>query len=301
MTKKILFAVLFATGITRLVAWLNRRKVTILCYHSVTPDTKLDGSDPHKLHLDRECFLQHLDHLQQHYHIISLGEFARARRNNERLPDNTAVLTFDDGVRNFFTVAAPLLLQKQLRATVFIVTGSEFTDHRLDSRWEWRPEDDYTYLSWNEVRQLTTDGFEFGSHTSTHAALPEIPPTEARREMQASLDALNAYLPGKSFPLAYPHGRTSEEIRRLSELLGYSCAVTTKLGMNTDDCDLFALRRTVIASDDDLPSFAARLSGLTGWYSKLTAFFGGNATQLDLDPMPNSFVVRESQVSSKSI
>lgn len=273
MTKKFLFALFFATGITRLVAWINRKKITILCYHSVTRLESANPNDPHKLHLPLESFVNHLEYLQSRYHIISLAQLVKARREKTRLPANTAILTFDDGQRNFFTVVAPLLLKRGVPATSFIVTGDRFTKESSSLNGNWTPEDDDTYLSWNEVHQLAGKGVEFGSHTSSHAPLPDISPTEVVEELKESLDALNHHLGPNSFPLSYPFGRASENIIRLSQSLGYSCAVTTVLGQNDPDCDLFALRRIVIASDDDLPTFAARASGLTSWYNRVAGLF----------------------------
>src|SRR6266566_1561019 len=278
MTKKFLFALFFATGLTRLVAWLNRNKITILCYHSVTRQRDANPNDPHKLHLPIESFLHHLDYLQSHYRIISLAEFVRARRQNTKLPTRAAILTFDDGVRNFLTVVSPILLLRRIPATSFIVTGECFTRNKSTLNGHWTPEDDDSYLSWTEVCQLAAQGLEFGSHTCNHHALPDIPLAEARSELKESLATLATNLGADSFPLAYPHGRTSVVISRLSESLGYSCAVTTVLGQNNGESDLFSLRRTVIASDDDLPTFAARLSGLTSWYARFSAFFTGRTT-----------------------
>jgi peptidoglycan/xylan/chitin deacetylase (PgdA/CDA1 family) len=277
MKKRFLFALLFATRLTTLVAWLNRRKVTILCYHSVTRQAEARRDDSHKLHLHVDAFLSHLDYLHAHYQIISLAEFVRARRENIALPFSTAILTFDDGVRNFSTVVAPLLLERGLSATSFIVTGDSFTQGDSDTTGNWHPEDDDNYLSWSEVRRLANLGLEFGSHTSTHAALPDIHPAEARSELETSLNALHTYLGDNSFPLSYPHGKTSEEISRLAQALGYSCAVTIALGQNDSESDLFALRRVIIASDDDLPTFAARLSGLTSWYNQIAGLFNARA------------------------
>ena len=45
--------------------------------------------------------------------------------------------------------------------------------------------------------------------------------------------------------------------------------MTTLAGVNDGRSDLFALRRTVIAGDDDLPTFAARVSGLTTRFNNL--------------------------------
>jgi peptidoglycan/xylan/chitin deacetylase (PgdA/CDA1 family) len=275
MSKKFLFALLFATRLTRLVAWFNRSHVTILCYHSVTRQRKPNRADPHKLHLPIESFLHQLDYLQTHHRIISLAEFVRARRENIKLPPGTAILTFEDGMRNFLTVVAPILLKRGIPGTSFIVTGENFTKESSTLNGHWTPEDDKSFLSWSEVRQLAVQGLEFGSHTCSHYALPELSPDESRCELEKSRTMLETQLGPDHFPLSYPHGRTSKEISRLSESLGYACAVTTELGPNDAECDLFALRRTVIASDDDLPTFAARLSGLTAWYARVAALFNG--------------------------
>jgi peptidoglycan/xylan/chitin deacetylase (PgdA/CDA1 family) len=273
MLKKFLFACLHATRLLRAVAWLNRNQVTILCYHSITQRTGSSTNDPHKLHLKSEYFRRHLEYLQAHCNVVSLSEFLQARRENRRLPANTAVVTFDDGTRNFLTVAAPLLQSRQIPATVFIITGEGFTKDKGNLTAEWCADDDHSYLSWNEVKQLAGAGFEFGSHTITHSALPDLSLAEVRAELRDSLQSLRTHVAHQQIPLAYPHGRTSDLVSRLAESTGYSCALTTELGMNDDTRSLFALRRTVISADDDLATFAARLSGFTSWYERFTRFF----------------------------
>jgi peptidoglycan/xylan/chitin deacetylase (PgdA/CDA1 family) len=279
MSKKFLFALLFATRLTRLVAWFNRSQVTILCYHSVTRQSPAEVSDPHKLHINVESFLRHLDYLQAHYRIVALADFVRARQANIKLPARAAILTFEDGIRNFLTVVAPILRERGIPATSFIVTGANFTQESSSLNGHWNPEDDKSFLSWSEIRQLAGQGLEFGSHTCSHSPLPELSPAGARSELEESLNALASHLGSDSFPLSYPHGRTSSELIHLSECLGYSCAVTTELGPNDAECDLFALRRTVIASDDDLPTFAARLSGLTYWHSRIGKLFNARTME----------------------
>lgn len=269
MTKKFLFAFLLATRLTRVIAWFNREKVTILCYHSVTQQSEPQSNDPHKLHLPRQSFVEQLDYLQANYRIISLAEFVRARRENRQLPAHTAILTFDDGVRNFLTVVAPLLIERAIPATSFVVTGDSFTQEESNLNGHWQPQDDHAYLSWSEIRRLIDSGLEFGSHTCTHAALPEIPGNEARIELEKSLQMLEENLKPRAFPLSYPHGRTSSSVSAMAESVGYSCAVTTELGQNGRESNLFELRRTVIAADDDLPTFAARMSGLTKWHNRI--------------------------------
>jgi len=117
--------------------------------------------------------------------------------------------------------------------------------------------------------------------------------------LETSLNMLSSQLGACKFALSYPHGQTSEAINRLARSLGFSCAVTTVLGPNDSDSDLFALRRTVIAAQDDLPTFAARLSGLTSWYTRLAENFRGEAMKdLELSHHGNETLGMEERSSA---
>jgi peptidoglycan/xylan/chitin deacetylase (PgdA/CDA1 family) len=269
--KKLFLALLHAIGVTRLIAWYFRRRTVFLCYHSVT---RWPQPVPHaaKLHLPVSLFLSHLDYLQRHYRIIPLGEYLAARREGRQLPDYSLVLTFDDGTRNFLTVVAPLLAERQIPATSFIITG--YAAERKNSllSGEWTPADDHLYLSWAEVRRLMSQpGIEIGSHSQRHPDLTAVTIEEARRDLGESLAAVAEHTGNASPALAYPHGRTNREVRDLAASLGYSCAITGDLGVNTMEANLYALRRVVIADDDDLATFAARVSGVTWMYARLRA------------------------------
>jgi peptidoglycan/xylan/chitin deacetylase (PgdA/CDA1 family) len=263
MLKRLLFALLLSTGVTRLFAFLNRRRVTILCYHSVTEHEPPILNDPHKLHIPLALFRQHLDHLKRFYHVVSLDEFLTATREQRELPDKSVVLTFEDGVRNFLTVAAPLLQERGFPATNFVITGETNASQRPEMNHKWQPADDRTFLSWQDIDELAQAGIQFGSHTCSHAKLTELSPAEAEKELTESHAALGSRVSQNHFPLSYPYGQVSDRIRQLAQQAGYSCGMTTLAGVNDLQSDLFALRRTVIAGDDDLPTFAARVSGLT--------------------------------------
>src|SRR3954465_732647 len=107
--KKSLFALLLSTRVLGLISWLNRKRVPIICYHSVTSEAVAVERDPYKQHIPLKSFLGHLDYLQAHHNVISLSEYVEARRNKRRLPDRSVVLTFDDGFEDFYSVVAPQL------------------------------------------------------------------------------------------------------------------------------------------------------------------------------------------------
>jgi peptidoglycan/xylan/chitin deacetylase (PgdA/CDA1 family) len=262
--KRFLFALLHWSCVLGVVSWLNRKRVTILCYHSVLATNEPAPHDPNKQHIPLGLFLDHLDYLQSNYRIISLTEFVNAKRENRRLPNYSVVLTFDDGFEDFFSVATPHLARRKVPATVFVITGRAYG---------YLPPNGECFLSWQEIQELAASGVQMGSHTCSHPALLELPFDEARRELADSLTAILQHLSEEDVPLSFPYGQTSETVSKLAQSLGYSCGITGTLGPNRSDADLFALSRTVIASDDDVVTFAARVSGLTWWASKLRRLF----------------------------
>jgi len=262
--KKFLFALLFATGVIRLVSWVNRKEVPILCYHSVIDSAHNIRSDPHKQHIPLPLFLRHLDYLQKHHHLLPLSEFQRARRENRALPDNAVVLTFDDGFRDFATVVAPHLTRRKIPATVFIITERAYGN---------LPENGESFLTWEEIRELADAGLDIGSHTCAHPRLPDLSLPDVMRELSESQAAIRMHTQQGEVALSYPFGQTSEQISRMANSAGYSCAIASDCGPNPQSVNLHALSRTVIASDDDVPSFAARVSGLTWWITRIRRVF----------------------------
>ena len=271
--KKLLFAVLYYLRVSQFAAWRNRQQVVILCYHSITMLDKYPD-ELRKQYLPRRRFETHLDHLQRHYNVISLQDYLTARREGQALPPYSVVLTFDDGMRNFLTVVAPLLAERSFPATNFIVTDFVSATDNSGKPGHWTQADDSHYLSWPEIRALArSQKIDFGSHTCSHPRLSDITLEEAKRELEDSYQALVEQLQCERLALAFPHNQTSGSLKSLAQSLGYACALTADLGPNDVDSNLFSLRRTVISDDDDLTIFAARVAGITWWADNVREFF----------------------------
>lgn len=259
--KRSLYRILYGLGVTRLAAWWNRGRVMILCYHGVTARGERMPDDPTGLHIRAERFESQLEHLRRRYRVLPLCEYLAARREGRRLPPRSVVITFDDGYRNFYTMAAPRLRERDLPAALFLTVGEIGAAPRGDSG-GWEPEDDVRYLSWPEVLELRGRGVEIGSHTYTHPMLSRLPVEEAERELRESLAEVARRTGEPAPPFAYPFGDYTPQLAERANALGYSCALTTDAGANDDRADLYALRRVLVGDDDDEPAFAARVSGL---------------------------------------
>ncbi len=94
----------------------------VVYYHLVS-----DGAVPHIKNLyrykGRNEFQKDIDFLMKNYTPISLSDLILSTKGEKELPPRTFLLTFDDGLREIYEVAFPILLGKNLKATVFLSSG----------------------------------------------------------------------------------------------------------------------------------------------------------------------------------
>jgi peptidoglycan/xylan/chitin deacetylase (PgdA/CDA1 family) len=120
--KRALTAALFYTGLLRL--WMTialRRKAVVLMYHRVLTSEERARSASHPaLIVDRETFARQMAALRRYLVVLSVTELAEHMARGAPLPDGACVITFDDGWRDNFTNALPILRQHRLPALVFL-------------------------------------------------------------------------------------------------------------------------------------------------------------------------------------
>lgn len=125
-----LFSVVQATGVNRLFAHANRSQPLVLAFHGVTAEAPGHLCNHEGKHLYRPIFEALLEEIARHYTVVPLLRVAHWMDGNAALPDRAVVLTFDDGYRNVFTEAAPVLRKLGMPATLFVATDFVF-HHRM--------------------------------------------------------------------------------------------------------------------------------------------------------------------------
>lgn len=121
------------------------------------------------------------------------------------------------------------------------------------------PPDDFSAVSWEEVHEMSMNGLEFGSHTLTHPILTNVGEEQLRRELSESRTHIESVLRRKIDQFCYPNGNYNETVADEVERAGYSCAVTTDVGLVDAGDERFRLRR--IHTEHDLPHFLQSTSG----------------------------------------
>jgi peptidoglycan/xylan/chitin deacetylase (PgdA/CDA1 family) len=117
-------------------------------------------------------------------------------------------------------------------------------------------------LSWDEVDALRGLGFSIGAHTVTHPILSRLTPARAWEEIHGSKLAIEKALGEPVRAFAYPNGRPddyNETVTRLVHDAGFTCALTTRRGLNDTDTPVLELRRGG-PWEHHLPTYALKLA-----------------------------------------
>lgn len=192
------------------------RHCPILMYHYVS-DLPVDATPLRQgLTVTPARFAEQLDTLiASGYMAISLAQLHAGLTQDAPLPEKPVVLTFDDGYEDAYSVAAPILVERGLTGTFFIVSG--FMDQP-------------GYLSWAQAVALRDAGMEIGNHSATHPDLSWLASDALAPEIDGAAAAIESVLGARPQVFAYPLGHYNYYVRRAVEQAGHLAAVTTRDG-----------------------------------------------------------------------
>ena len=220
-------------------------RVPILMYHMV--DTDVPSHDLITLHLTvlAPAFEAQLRLLRRAgYRPLSLDD-VWAGLNGRTPSARGAVLTFDDGYEDNYTIAFPLLKKYGWTGTFFVVTSTIGTRGHMTKV---------------QLEEMSRAGMAIESHGQHHIDFSQLPLATAKTELSRS-KAIIAGWSGKPVEFfAYPAGRFTPALGRLLGDLGYHAAVTEVPGFATSASRPFALERVRVDHDDSLASFARKLN-----------------------------------------
>jgi peptidoglycan/xylan/chitin deacetylase (PgdA/CDA1 family) len=119
-TKK----VLLDSGALSFANRFTSPRAVILGYHSIQ-DRPEDYTDSlgHGLALATSIFVRHVEMIARKYNPVSIAEILLFLRGEKQLPKNSVAVTFDDGYRDNFEIAGPILQRFGIPATFYLTAG----------------------------------------------------------------------------------------------------------------------------------------------------------------------------------
>jgi len=259
----------------------QRRKVTILAYHDLRPETA-----------DR-----YFTCLKSLYNVIALKDYVKARQTGtiEKLPPKSLILTLDDGHKANYALQE-VIKKHKIPITIVLCSGIVGTtrhfwfkhvpDRRnlkrlkgladkerltilaqsgFEERQEFGCQDALADHEIDEMKPIV----DFQSHTIFHPILPRCTDERAIKEIYESKKELEKKYGLDIYAICYPNGDYTEREISMAKNAGYECGLTLDAGFNSQHTDLFRLKRTCISDDAGINEVVVKASGFWGYLRKL--------------------------------
>ncbi|WP_411343850.1 polysaccharide deacetylase family protein [Paenibacillus sp. WLX1005] len=227
-------------------------KVPVLMYHYIVP-AKYNTEPNNNSIINLEAFEKDMQYLHDnHYHTATLQELEQYVDEQKTLPENTVVLSFDDGYQNNMIYAYPIMKKYGFHATMFVV-GS-----KIQSTTQTFNPSKTSYVSRAEMKE-SSDVFEFNSHTyNLHFKAPLHCGDDYAAGMDQDKfmadDKIMRAQAGIDTPyFAYPFGDFRMQMIYALKESGYRMAFTVHQGFVRPGDDPYQLKRLTVISTTNLP------------------------------------------------
>lgn len=211
--------------------------VPVLMYHSIGRERNNDAVIAPDLFARQMAFLYEHD-----YHPISLDQLYAYVTADRPLPVRPVVLTFDDGYRDTYDTALPLLKKYGFKSTLFL------PGHQVGSR-----------FSLAELRAMKQAGMDIYAHGFSHRPLSSLNPAAQQEEIIRVKRTLDQSLHQDTRYFCYPDGRYTPITLSLLKEDGYRMAFTMVPGRVYYGDNPFTLRRIWMGNSIDMAAFARYL------------------------------------------
>ena len=232
--------------------WANPslvERVPVLMYHRVVAFTQAGDSLP-SLVVPPPLFDGQMSALQAAgWHAITLRQLAIDLAAGRREPPRTFVPTFDDGYRDGFLDAFPILKRHGFVGTFFVIAG------RVGMS---------AYLAPSDLCAMTRAGDEIANHTVHHVALGAVSAAVANTEVRTAGRMIEGWTGVAPITLAYPFGSHTATAMQVVGQAGYALAATTVPGAFESYWDRLAIPRVRVGPGTSPAALVATLSAYGG-------------------------------------
>jgi peptidoglycan/xylan/chitin deacetylase (PgdA/CDA1 family) len=201
-------------AVTVTAAQHSSARVPVLMYHRISaapPSAVL----PH-LWVSPRRFRAQLRALRRDgWTTITAEELGRALREGRSVGQKRFVITIDDGARDGWSNAAPILAQLGMRATFCVIPG------RADRPW---------LLDFRRMRRLREAGHEIANHSLGHLDLRTVSGSALRRQVFGARRLIRERVGHTPRTFCYPMGFHDAEVRQVVAAAGNLLAFTTVEG-----------------------------------------------------------------------
>lgn len=232
----------------------RRSGIIILTYHSVS-------ADGWRFSVDANSLKRQIAYLQKHYTFITLSDLKQHILGNKRIVTPAVVMTFDDGYKDILQMKS-FFAQQHIRPALFILADT------INANWK-EIGKKRTFLSARDVKSLIAEGWEVGSHSSTHANLSMLNGEQLEDEVVRSKKMLEKTLGVRISYFAYPRGKYTKSVLTAVKRAGYTLGLTMDDGVIDKKGNSLLLPRIGVDNTHSFGEFTAAFSPSVIQFRKL--------------------------------
>ena len=228
---------------------LKEQNIPILLYHHINVLPAHMSKAMRRWSLSPQKFESQLDWIEGHgFHAVTMEQLIGHMKHDLPLPLKPIILTFDDGLKEHYSVVFPILKKYHLVGTFFVITDS--VGHSA-------------FMNWKQILEMSSAGMDIQAHTLTHPNLTTIDHQELQEEIMGSKKILERHLKKPVTVLAYPYGCYNDEVISITKAAGFEGAARVS-GINDGYIyradQSFTLERYAIEGNEDL-DYLAHMKG----------------------------------------
>lgn len=262
---------------------LHPRQGEIWCLHRVLPVRSCYPAN-RELEITPDYLEQLIcRYLTKGYRFVSLDEILK--HQSLFIPQKRVHVTFDDGFKDVYTYAYPILQKYHIPFTIYLST--DFPEKKADIWWIQleqccTPQEsvelmkqiytdpasmpvtmhrlthtnpDYTLcaelaLQWEEFKEMINDGLcTIGTHSVSHVGLSRVNKEQIAFELNQSRKKVQEYLGIEPDHMSYPHSMYNDEVIHAVKEAGYQSAALGYGGTIRKGDNLYLLKRVYIVQE----------------------------------------------------
>ena len=218
----------------------------ILMYHYVrTPPSIFSDLMGYRLSVSPEDFTAQMDWLANNrYHPVDFDDLRAYFNGSTPLPSKPVIITLDDGYRDLYTTAFPILAAHHFKAVAYIV--SSFVGQPR-------------YVTKDQILEMDKGGIQIAAHTIDHANLARASFGATMWQLTESKRWLEQLVGHPVVDFAYPSGQASAHVVTALGQAGYDTAVTEQVSLSHSRYDRYMWSRVRVGGGESLSDFAAGL------------------------------------------
>ncbi|MEK7573825.1 MAG: polysaccharide deacetylase family protein [Patescibacteria group bacterium] len=209
--------------------------VPILLYHHIQPQSLAIEKKQTALSVDSGIFDAQMNYLKYSgYTAITAEDLVNALSSHGNLPAKSILITIDDGYKDNFLYAFPILQKYGLIGNFMVPSGLLGGED---------------FMTWDDLKQISSSGFAFVvNHTWSHFPLPQGSVEKIKMEAGIARSDLVRATGQKINTFAYPYGSFDDKSIAVLRSEGFTGAFSTINGTTQCESFIMSLHRTHIGN-----------------------------------------------------